>query len=174
VIPAPSPVTGAGKSLTAIDCSDVMPVSVHARRMVPFIAVAILVVLAFLLAISCKGSTVLFRNGDSVSTLNIEVVNTDQARVKGLMGRESLAPDSGMLFDFGLDVETTFWMKDTRIPLSIAFISSDGTILAIKDMKPFDLTAVSPPGEYRYAIEVNQGWFASHGIKPGSSALIDL
>jgi hypothetical protein len=64
-------------------------------------------------------------------------------------------------------------MKNTFVPLSIAFIDSAGKVLGTRDMKPFDLTPIEPPGTYRYAIEVNQGWFAQHGIKPGTRATID-
>jgi len=90
------------------------------------------------------------------------------------MYRKSLPPDSGMLFDYGHEVETSFWMKDTSIPLSVAFISSDGKVLAVKDMVPYDLTPVKPPGAYRYAVEANRGWFGEHEIRPGDRAKINL
>lgn len=151
----------------------VKPLAVLLRKITPYVLVAMLVGSAVFFAISCKGSTVAFSNDGQVAALNIEVARTPDGRAKGLMDRKTLAEDSGMLFDFGQDTRTSFYMKNTSIPLSIAFIDSSGKLLGIKDMKPFDLTQVAPPGTYRYAIEVNQGWFTRHGIKPGSTATID-
>ncbi|MHB8896083.1 MAG: DUF192 domain-containing protein [Candidatus Geothermincolia bacterium] len=144
------------------------------RKVAPYFLVLLLVGSTIFFAISCKGSTVAFSNDGKVASLNTEVASTAAARARGLSGRQELARDTGMLFDFGSDTTTSFWMKDTSIPLSIAFIGSNGKVLAIKDMKPNDLTAVSSPGAYRYAIEVNQGWFKDNGIKPGFTATIDI
>jgi uncharacterized membrane protein (UPF0127 family) len=83
------------------------------------------------------------------------------------MFRESLPGDRAMLFVFGEDTQTGFWMKDTSIALSIAFIAEDGTILDIQEMEPLSTEAHQPPGPYRYALEVNQGWFRRHGFGPG-------
>ena len=152
----------------------VRPLAVLLRRITPYVLIAMLVGSAIFFAISCKGSTVAFSNDGQVAALNIEVARTPEARAKGLMDRKTLGQDSGMLFDFAGNTQTPFYMKNTSIPLSIAFIDSAGKVLGIKDMKPFDLTTVAPPGTYRYAIEVNQGWFAGHGIKPGSTATIDI
>lgn len=120
------------------------------------------------------GPTVSFNNGAKVSALQVEVAKTPGELQRGLMNRKSLPSGSGMLFDFGGEVETAFWMKDTSIPLSIAFISPDGKVLAVKDMVPYDLAAVEPPGEYRYTVETNRGWFKEHGIGPGDMATITL
>lgn len=144
------------------------------RRYLPVLAALILVALTVLFAVSCKGSTVAFSSNSTVHTLSVEVVDSPPARAQGLMGVESLPEDEGMLFDFQQDVNAAFWMKDTRIPLSIAFIDSNGTVLEIKDMEPFDTTPVRPQEEYRYAIETNQGWFSSHGIEPGYRVSIDI
>jgi len=151
----------------------VRPLALILRKITPFVLAALLVGSAIFFAISCKGSTVAFSNDGQVASLNIEVARTPSARATGLMGRKELAKDSGMLFDFGRDTDTAFYMKNTSIPLSIAFIDSSGKVIGIKDMKPFDLTSIRAPGTYRYAIEVNQGWFARHGIKPGFTATID-
>jgi uncharacterized membrane protein (UPF0127 family) len=147
--------------------------SAYARKTLPYCLAAVVAVSTILFAMSCKASSVAFRNGSRVSTLAVEVAETPADRMMGLMGRKSLTADSGMLFDFGTTVDTAFWMKDTSIPLSIAFIGTDGKVLAIRDMKPFDETPVRSPGAYRYAIEVNRGWFAANGITAGSTALID-
>jgi uncharacterized membrane protein (UPF0127 family) len=152
----------------------VRPLAVFLRKVTPYVLVAVLVGSTVFFAVSCKGSTVAFSNDGKVSSLNIAVAKTPAAIEKGLMGRKELAADSGMLFDFKRDVTIPFWMKNTSIPLSIAFIDSSGKVLAIKDMKPFDLTEVTPPGKYQYAIEVNQGWFKDHGVTPGFTATVDI
>ena len=146
----------------------------QARNILPFLLIFMLVGGTMFFAISCKGSTVAFSNESKVATLAIEVANTPSETAAGLMGREELGKNSGMLFDFKGDTETAFFMKNTSIPLSIAFIDANGKILGIADMKPFDLTPIEPPESYRYAIEVNQGWFAEHGIKPGYQATVDI
>ncbi|KKM61697.1 hypothetical protein LCGC14_1529160, partial [marine sediment metagenome] len=88
-------------------------------------------------------------------------------RGRGLMDREELPEDGGMLFVFLGDTQAAFWMKDTLIPLSIAFIAADGTILDVQDMEPLSEDAHRPPEPYRYALEVNQGWFREHGLGRG-------
>lgn len=99
--------------------------------------------------------------------LTVEVPRTYEEFSRGLMFRESLPEDRGMLFVFGEDTQTGFWMKDTSIALSIAFIAEDGTILDIQEMEPLSTEVHQPPGPYRYALEVNQGWFRRHGFGPG-------
>ncbi len=152
----------------------VRPIAEQGRNIMPFLLIFLLVGGTIFFAISCKGSTVAFSNDSKVATLSVEVADTPAKQSRGLMGRKELGRDSGMLFDFKGDTTTSFYMKDTSIPLSIAFIADGGEVLAIKDMKPFDLTPVTPPGPYRYAIEVNQGWFEGHGIRPGYRATIDV
>ena len=154
--------------------TSVRSLAARGRRILPYVVAALLTLAAVLFAVSCNGSTVAFSNDSTVWTLKIEVVKTPEERAQGLMGRESLSADSGMLFDFEGDVNSAFWMKDTSIPLSIAFVDSDGKIIAIEDLEPFDETPVKPQGEYRYAIETNRGWFSEHGITPGFRASIDL
>lgn len=144
------------------------------RKYAPYIAAFILIAASLLFAVSCSGSTVAFSNNSTVHTLEIEVAKTEAERSRGLMGRENLPENSGMLFDFGEETNASFYMKDTSIPLSIAFIDSNGKILSIEEMEPYSLSPVESPGKYRYAIETNQGWFASHDIQPGFHASIDL
>jgi uncharacterized membrane protein (UPF0127 family) len=83
------------------------------------------------------------------------------------MGRKHLAKNEGMLFIFERQDYHGFWMKDTLIPLSIAFIDKDGRIVSITDMKPGTLDSHIPPRPVLYALEMNKGWFSSHGIKTG-------
>jgi len=92
---------------------------------------------------------------------------TAEQRSRGLMFREAMPEESGMLFVFGRETKTGFWMKDTKIPLSIAFIASDGLILETQDMEPLSEELHTPARAYRYALEVNQGWFERHGLGAG-------
>jgi hypothetical protein len=105
-------------------------------------------------------------------TLQVEIAKTSAERALGLMNRSSLGADAGMLFAWPGDTQDSFWMKDTLIPLSIAFVNADGTIVHIEDMQPQTETYHYSTGAYRYAIEANQGWFASHGVAEGDAAQI--
>lgn len=86
------------------------------------------------------------------------------------MNRSSLGADAGMLFVFPSDTNAAFWMKDTLIPLSIAFVKADGAIVHIEDMQPQTETNRYSTEPYRYAIEANVGWFAAHGVVEGGPA----
>jgi len=107
------------------------------------------------------------KDGSNVDLL-IEVANDAQERAKGLMSRESLPEDQGMLFVFEAEGQHGFWMKDTLIPLSIAFIEGEGVVIDIQDMEPRDETIHKPNEPYLYAVEANQGWFARNDIEPRS------
>ena len=96
-----------------------------------------------------------------------EVADTTERMLRGLMFRTYLPPNRGMLFDFGDTMLVPFYMKNTYIPLSIAFISAEGIILDILDMEPLDEESKAPAHPYRYALEVNQGFFEAHGLKTG-------
>ncbi len=99
--------------------------------------------------------------------IRVEVARTPEERAKGLMDRKQLGKDDGMLFIFETEAYHGFWMKNTLIPLSIAFIDRDGKIVAISDMKPLTLDSHDPPRPVLYALEMNKGWFAEHGIRVG-------
>lgn len=100
-------------------------------------------------------------------TLTVEVAKTVEERQQGLMFRQHLANGLGMFFDFGEKVIPCFWMKDTYIPLSLAFINENHTITQIIALEPQDLKNMCSEQPIRYAIEVPQGWFAKHGIIVG-------
>ena len=100
-------------------------------------------------------------------SLDVEVAKDEENIKKGLMYRDKLSKDSGMLFIFPQPEEKSFWMKNTKIPLSIAYLDESGSILNIEDMSPNNTEGVTSRGKAKYAIEVNQGWFDSKGIKPG-------
>ncbi|MDR1955473.1 MAG: DUF192 domain-containing protein, partial [Treponema sp.] len=91
--------------------------------------------------------------------ITAEIARTDQERSQGLMNRKSLADGKGMLFVFEKDQILSFWMKNTLIPLSIAFISSEGKILEIHDMAPGDMNTLHSSRSARYALETPQSWF---------------
>lgn len=111
---------------------------------------------------------VVFDNG----VLFVDIADDATERGTGLMNRACLGEDWGMLFVYLADSQNTFWMKDTLIPLSIAWIKADGTILEIEDMHPQTEDQHSAPAPFRYAIEAKQGWFTEHGVKPGDKAII--
>jgi uncharacterized membrane protein (UPF0127 family) len=102
------------------------------------------------------------------ATLNAEIAATPAQRERGLMFREKLADNDGMMFLMPSIAPATFWMKNTLIPLSVAFLDRNGIILEIHDMKPLDesITA-SESKQVAYALETNVHWFALNGIKPG-------
>ena len=105
-------------------------------------------------------------------TFHVEIADTDESRAQGLMNRESLPENRGMLFVFERDQRMSFWMKDTSIPLSIAYIASDGTIREIHNMEPYDLAPVRSNRSVRYALEVNRGAFEAAGINEGDRVQI--
>jgi hypothetical protein len=96
-----------------------------------------------------------------------ELARTEAERERGLMFRTSLPEGTGMLFIFDRDDRLGFWMKNTKIPLSIAYVASDGTIRQISDMEPQSLATVPSERSVRYALEVPQGWFGRAGVKVG-------
>jgi uncharacterized membrane protein (UPF0127 family) len=101
-----------------------------------------------------------------------EIARTEAERALGLMHRKELKDGSGMLFIFEEDQPLSFWMKNTLIPLSIAFIGSDGLIHEIRDMQPKSLISIQSAVPARYALEVPRGWFSRAGISPGSRLVI--
>lgn len=101
-------------------------------------------------------------------SLRAEVALTQEERQTGLMNRQSLGEDRGMLFDFEQRGLWGMWMKNTYIPLSVAFIGEDGRIINIEDMLPHTEDSHSAAAPARYALEVNKGWFAKRGIQAGA------
>lgn len=101
--------------------------------------------------------------------IEAEVAATEQTRARGLMYRKQrLAENRGMLFVFPRSGFHSMWMQNTYIPLSVAFIDDAGTILNIADMTPLTTAAHTAAGFARYALEMNQGWFAERGIRAGA------
>jgi hypothetical protein len=111
-------------------------------------------------------------NGNEQIRMRVWVAADAAARQRGLMGRESLPPDAGMVFVFEAPTVGGFWMKDTLIPLSIAFIDESGQVLQILDMEPCtadpcEIYTPDPGSPYLYALEANRGYFDDRGIEPG-------
>ena len=129
--------------------------------------------IAAMLAFSVIAGYCLINNPKTVDVLigecrvRAEIADTHELRTKGLSGRKRLQAGHGMLFVFDFSRGQSFWMKDTSIPLSIAFISHEGMILQIEQMKPFDLNKISSDSPAQYALEVNQGFFKENGITVG-------
>jgi uncharacterized membrane protein (UPF0127 family) len=100
--------------------------------------------------------------------VRVEIANTPETMAAGLMHRTSLPPQEGMLFVFPYERTASFWMRNTRIPLSIAYIDREGRILEIHDLTPFREEPVrSRSNRVLYALEMNRGWFESKKIGPG-------
>ena len=99
--------------------------------------------------------------------LHVEVAASDPQRMQGLMHRTALGKEEGMLFIFDELAYHSMWMKNTLIPLSVAFVDAEGRILNILDMEPQTLDSHMAAGPARYAIETNKGWFAAKKIKAG-------
>ena len=145
------------------------------------------IVLASAMAVSCSAQSA--KNDDpnkpnptlKTTTLTAggvevvaEVAATELERNRGLMFRKTLEDGKGMLFVFESDQRVAFWMKNTSLPLSLAYISADGQILQILDLQPFSEQARPSERSVRYALEVPQGWFARAGLKVGDTFEIPL
>jgi uncharacterized membrane protein (UPF0127 family) len=99
--------------------------------------------------------------------IRVEVAKTPEEWARGLKGRKELGKDKGMLFIFETEDYHSFWMKDTLIPLSIAFIDKECRIVEITDMEPLTLESHTPSQPILYALEMKRGWFAGSGIHIG-------
>ena len=105
-------------------------------------------------------------------TIKVEVARTEKEKERGLMFRGRMGKDEGMLFVYEREEMLSFWMKNTRLPLSIAFIDKGGRIVDIQDMEPFSLETHTSAHPATYALEMNRGWFAKEGVKVGDSVKI--
>ena len=103
-----------------------------------------------------------------IHNIDAEVARTPEQRAIGLMNRPTLAPNAGMLFVFEQPATQCFWMKNTLLPLSIAFVADDGSIVGTADMQPRSLESHCSERPVRFALEMNQGWFAKRGLAAGS------
>jgi len=106
--------------------------------------------------------------GAGMHNIRAEVATTPEQHQIGLMFRTAMGPNEGMLFIFDRPAQQCFWMKNTLIPLSVAFISDDGTVVNIEEMAPQTLESHCSVRPVRHVLEMNTGWFAKRGIKPGA------
>lgn len=105
--------------------------------------------------------------------IRVQLALSPQEQARGLMGRQALGADDGMLFVFAEGKRQSFWMHNTPLPLDIGYFDNDGILREVYPLYPFDRTAVpSRRSDIRYVLEMNQGWFARSGIRPG--AQLDL
>lgn len=103
----------------------------------------------------------------TIVPVRAEIAMTDAERARGFMHRTRINDGEGMLFVFEADQKPAFWMKNTEVPLSIAFIRADGRIAEIRDLSPHSLDPVQSERFVRYALEVPRGWFGRAGISVG-------
>lgn len=103
-----------------------------------------------------------------IHVIEAEVARTPEERQIGLMHRRDMPAHHGMLFVFDAPAVQCFWMKNTLLPLSIAFLADDGTIVNLADMKPRSLDSHCSKAPVRLALEMNAGWFAKRGLREGS------
>lgn len=100
--------------------------------------------------------------------IDVQVALTSDQRTTGLMHRREMPQNEGMLFVFEHPTIQCFWMKNTLIPLTAAFLEDDGTIVNLEDMRPQTTETHCSKRPVRYVLEMNQGWFGKRGIKPGA------
>jgi uncharacterized protein len=106
--------------------------------------------------------------GGALHPVTVELARTDEERTRGLMNRRQLAPEAGMLFLFSESEPRAFWMKNTLIPLDMLFIDEGGRVVGlIERAEPLTLSPRDPGVPSRYVLEVNGGWAAAHGVRPG-------
>ena len=102
-----------------------------------------------------------------IHVIEAQLARTPQQREIGLMFKKSMGPNQGMLFAFEQPSQQCFWMKNTLLPLAIAFVGDDGAIVNIDSMKPQTLDSHCSTAPVRFVLEMNEGWFVKHGIKAG-------
>ena len=102
-----------------------------------------------------------------IHNINAELASSPQQREIGLMFRPAMPANDGMLFVFERPGQQCFWMKNTLIPLSVAFLADDGSVVNIENMRPQTLDSHCSTKPVRFVLEMNDGWFAKRGIKPG-------
>jgi uncharacterized membrane protein (UPF0127 family) len=113
------------------------------------------------------------RLSSGMHVLQVQVAQTPDQQAAGLMFRKTMGTNEGMLFIFDEPRQQCFWMKNTLLPLSVAFIADDGGVVNIDDMKPQTLDSHCSTKPVRFVLEMNVGWFDKRGIKAGSKFLGD-
>jgi uncharacterized membrane protein (UPF0127 family) len=133
--------------------------------------------LATLFLVACAGVAAAQGVAQDLPTITLQagmyniraaVAQTPEQRQTGLMFRREMAQHEGMLFEFEEPTRQCFWMKNTLLPLAIAFLADDGTVVNVDEMKPQTLDSHCSARPVRFVLEMNQGWFTRRGIKAGS------
>ena len=133
------------------------------------VALALMLVAAPLAACSDEGKLVL-HTATGNYPFNVEVVDTDATRAQGLMYRQELADDAGMLFDFKQEQRVSFWMRNTFIPLDMIFVDAKGVVKNIHvNARPHDPTGIPSDGPVQYVLEIPGGRSVAIGLKPGDT-----
>jgi uncharacterized membrane protein (UPF0127 family) len=128
----------------------------------------LIAVLALAFASSASAQLPVIQLSAGMHLVRAEVAADFASRMQGLMHRESLAPNAGMLFVFDESAAHCMWMKNTLIPLSVAFLDASGTIINIADMQPHSEQSHCAAAPAVFALEMTRGWFAQRGVKAGS------
>jgi len=134
------------------------------------LVVKLFAVLLFLLPVSAcsQEDHAVLHTAKGDYNFTIEIADTDQTRAKGLMFRQELAPDAGMLFDFHEERPVAFWMRNTFIPLDMIFIAADGTVRNVHvNARPQDPTSIPSEGPVQFVLEIPGGRSVELGVKPG-------
>src|SRR5688572_14639756 len=143
------------------------------RRAILFLLVTSLAIAPLACASGRPKNSIPIEFGDH--TLWAEVADDEGERQQGLMFRREMGKDAGMIFVFAHPHRASFWMKNTPLPLSIAFLDANKKVLNIEKMQPYDETHYTwSKGEALYAVEAHQGWFEERGIKSGDVAAFEI
>jgi uncharacterized membrane protein (UPF0127 family) len=138
----------------------------------------ILVIAVVLLSVTACSSSdkVVFYNGSGqkLAELDVEFAVSQEEQQRGLMYRKELDQDSGMIFVYNRPRILSFWMKNTYLPLDIAFVDKNNVVIDIFPMVPLSLESIRSTSEALYAIEVNAGYYAKRGITPGSRIELEI
>lgn len=132
-----------------------------------FLSAIVLAMCGSMLPVPARGELSRVTLNAGMHLIHAEVADTAETRARGLMFRESLEANAGMLFVFPQDERHCMWMRNTRVALSVAFIDATGRIINIADMQPHSEKTHCAVRPARYALEMTKGWFASRGISAG-------
>lgn len=121
----------------------------------------------FLSAASAQSALPVVELGVGMHRIEAELAHTDSSRQRGLMHRKSMPAQRGMIFVFEQEATHCMWMRNTLLPLSVAFLDAEGIVLNIEDMTPQTDDSHCARAPARYALEMNQGWFSARGIQAG-------
>jgi hypothetical protein len=132
------------------------------------VATIVLAWTAVLLPLPVRGELPVIRINAGIHVIRAEVANAFETRARGLMYRQSLGPNQGMLFVFPVLERHCMWMKNTPLPLSVAFIDEGGEVVSISEMAPHTEDSHCAARPARFALEMSKGWFAGKGIRAGA------